>query len=338
MADGLHTPGVVNPIKARLAEAGLIAVQGPGAMNTRTGVLHGPGTTALVTGTADTAPMAVLVAPHHWVTTRGSADGIYRGAHETAVRVSIAAAPASGSRIDVIYDKQSDANSTVTPDGSTAFAPAVVTGVAGAGKPALPVGAEELATVTVSAGATATNGAGVVIANTARQTTAHGAPIPVGTIAERDALPAFAGATAMLYAAATLASGVTLPAGTMFICDGTTWHTIARDDDTGWVSALSIGATAGTGFDISSVYVRRRMGQMFINGAPSKATWASGDVFLTMPTGWLPTRSIEMQARAGSTYGPIALNATGTFQTYQANTTGALGTSFAIVPAPVPLG
>jgi hypothetical protein len=191
MGDALHTHGGVTDAKeARIADGGLLAVQGAGALDVRTGVLVGPGATALVTGTAATGTMTVSIAAHHWVTSRGSANGPYRGALEAATTANIAAAPGSGSRIDVVYVKQQDATAGVpTPDGVTAPLYGVVTGTVGAGKPALPVGAEELATVTVAAGATSTNGAGVTIANTARITVARGAPIPVTSQAERDALP-----------------------------------------------------------------------------------------------------------------------------------------------------
>lgn len=181
MADALHTPGVTSAAEARIDDAGLLAVQSTGALTARTGVLAGPGTLNLVTGTTDTAPMAVLVGAHHWVTSRATADGVYRGAMEVATRVSIAAAPASGTRTDVVYVKQNDASSTITPDATTAPVYAAVTGTVGGGKPAIPVGAEELATVSVTAGATNTLGTGITITNTARQTTARGGILPERT-------------------------------------------------------------------------------------------------------------------------------------------------------------
>jgi hypothetical protein len=194
VADALHTPGATSAADARLADAGLIAAHGAG-MAVRTGVLYGPGATGLVTGTAATAPMTVQVAAHHWVTTRGPADGVYRGAAEAVRTVNIAAAPAANSRIDVVYVKQNDTASTISPDGTTGDVYAVAQGTAAAtpAKPAIPVGAEELATITVAAGATATNGAGVTITNTARLTTGRGAPVPVRNAAERDALTSYPG-------------------------------------------------------------------------------------------------------------------------------------------------
>jgi hypothetical protein len=196
VADALHTPGVVvSAAEARLDDAGLIALQGPTALDIRTGVMVGPGATALVTGTGSTAPMQYAIAPHHWITSRGvNTDGVYRGANETTQLVDTTAAPGSGSRIDVIYEKQGDAASTISPDATTAPVYGVVQGAATTGtpvKPAIPVGAIELATGTVASGATATNGAGVTISNTARVTTTRGGLILCRTQAERLALTTY---------------------------------------------------------------------------------------------------------------------------------------------------
>lgn len=196
MADALHTTGVVSAQEARVDDGGLIAVHGPTALDARTGVLFGPGATTVVTGTSATAPMTVNIAAHHWVSTRGSANGPYRGAAESTKTVNIAAAPGSGTRIDVVYVKMQDNTAGVpTPDGAVGELYGVLQGTAGAGKPSLAtiVGAEELATVSVSAGATSTNGAGVTITNTARLTVARGAPIPVRNQTERDALTLYTG-------------------------------------------------------------------------------------------------------------------------------------------------
>lgn len=195
MGDALHTHGgVTDAREARLAQASLLAVQGPSILDARTGVIAGPGSRSLVTGTTATAPMAVAVAPHEWVTSRGAANGPYLGVLEAIATVPIAAAPASGSRIDVVYVKQQDATPGIpSPDATTAPQYAAVTGTVGQGKPAIPVGAEELATVQVAAGATATNGAGVTITNTARQTGARGQVFAVANEAERLSLANYVG-------------------------------------------------------------------------------------------------------------------------------------------------
>jgi hypothetical protein len=189
MADGLFTAGSsVSLAEARLDLGGLLALQGPTELDVRTGVMAGPGATALVTGTAATAPWTVNVAQHHWVTSRGSANGPYLGTKEALTAVQLTAPPASNSRIDVVYSKQQDATAGIpTPDAVYGELYAVQAGTASATpvKPTIPPGAVELATVTILSTATAgTAGAGVTINNTVPLTVARGAPIPFRTLAE----------------------------------------------------------------------------------------------------------------------------------------------------------
>lgn len=188
-----HT-GSTDAQNARLALAGLQAVQGPTALDIRTGVLIGPGSRSLITGTSSTAPMRVAIAPHGWVNARSAASGPYLGKLPAQVLVDIAAAPGSGTRIDVVYERQTDSTAGVpSPDAATAPEYGVKTGTVGLGKPSLStiVGASEIGTVTVVAGATRTDSAGVTIANTARQTVARGARVPVLDQADRDSLTAY---------------------------------------------------------------------------------------------------------------------------------------------------
>lgn len=246
MGRALHTPGpagvgAVSAAEARLDDAGLLAVQGPSLIDIRTGVLHGPGSTALVTSTTDTAPMAYLVAPHHWNSSRGvNSDGVYRGALAVATRVTTTAAPGSGTRTDVIWVKQNDQNSTLTPDANDNDVYGCTQGAVGGGKPAIPVGALELATATVAAGAVSTASAQVTITNTARQTVAHGAPIPVRSTAERTALQNAWGATGGLSVKRLDVAGFPMEEW-----DGAGWRRYRMESDTGWVTA---GLTNGTGF------------------------------------------------------------------------------------------
>jgi hypothetical protein len=183
MANALGTPGgVVSDENHRLAIAAMIAA-GTTILDARLGVLVGPGTTALVTGTSATGTMTVGIAAHTVVSSRSTGDGAYLGPTlEAATTVNIAAAPGSNSRIDVVYAKQNDTGSTVSPDtGTTQPLYGVVTGTAlvSPTKPPIPVGAVELATVQVAVGATSTNGAGVTITNTIPQTVARGGIHPV---------------------------------------------------------------------------------------------------------------------------------------------------------------
>lgn len=176
--------------------AGLVAAQASD-LAVRTGVMWGPGTTALVTGTSATGTMTYAIGIHHAVTTRGTADGVYMGPTlDTATTVPTTAAPGSNSRIDIIYVKQNDTASTISADsGSTQPLYGVANGTAAVSPtaPSIPVGAIELARATVAAGATSTNGSGVTITNTAVQTVARGARVPVRSQAERDALTQFLG-------------------------------------------------------------------------------------------------------------------------------------------------
>jgi hypothetical protein len=205
-ADALGTPapaatptvGVVSDEDHRLAMAGMIAPQ-TSDLAVRTGVMWGPGATALISGTSATGTMTYSIGIHHAVTSRGTGDGVYLGPTLDAVTtVNTIAAPGSNSRIDVIYVKQNDTSSTITADtGSTQPIYGVANGTAAVSPvaPTLPVGAIELGRATVAVGATSTNGAGVTITQTAVQTVARGADIPVRTQAERDALALFTGLT-----------------------------------------------------------------------------------------------------------------------------------------------
>jgi hypothetical protein len=302
VGNALHTPGApgvgaVTPAHARLADAGLLAVQGPTLIDTRTGILHGPGATALVTGTADTAPMAVLVAVHHWATSRGVAsDGVYRGGLEVATRVSIDAAPGSGSRTDVVWVKQNDAHSTISPDATTEPVYGKTTGTVGGGKPAIPVGAEELATVEVSAGATATNGAGVTITNTARLTVARGAPIPVRSLAERDDLSLFDGLTV---------KRLDVTGAPQETWDGS-WrrHAFTSDlpADSGWVNVTIAAGFAAQGTEIPQVrkignVVQARGGWSNTGMPDPNTTYSVG----TIPAGYRPAAGYPVRGFPGMT-------------------------------------
>jgi hypothetical protein len=199
MGDSLFVGGgVTSPKEARLASTGLLTLQGSGAFDVRTGVLAGSGTTQLVTGTSDTGPMTVAIAPHVPITSRGAANGPYIGpVPEAITKVPLPAAPGSNSRIDIVYELQQDATTDVSPNATTA----PLWGVLQGDPSAVPVkkdlstipGALELATVHVAAGATSSGGAGVTITNTVRQSVARGARVPVRTEAERNALFAFPG-------------------------------------------------------------------------------------------------------------------------------------------------
>jgi hypothetical protein len=124
---------------------------------------------------------------------KASTEGVYVGRSPGQVFVDIAAAPASNSRIDVVYAMQRDANSTTSPDGITQGEVGVITGTAAVSptKPAIPAGAVEVGTVTVAAGVTATTNAGCTAATTCQWTAGSGSPIPVRNSTEQTALTAY---------------------------------------------------------------------------------------------------------------------------------------------------
>jgi hypothetical protein len=115
--------------------------------------------------------------------------GVVLLSNDGPTNVLHSAAPASNSRIDLIYAKQNDSSSTVnTPDGNDVPTIGIVQGTAAPSptKPALPVGAVELGTVQIPAGATATNSVGVVVSQTAPYTAAPGGTVPFRTSTEMD--------------------------------------------------------------------------------------------------------------------------------------------------------
>jgi hypothetical protein len=174
----------------------LWALQGPGPLDVRNGVVYAPGNPMQVLGTSATSPWAVTVNPGHIVADKsGTSNGVYYSANDALTTVALAVPPASNSRIDTIYGMQMDSAAIVNPDGSTAAVIGAVTGTTGNGglgatptAPAVPVGALALYSVQILSTATAgTSGAGVTITRLFGWTVPRGVPIPVLSQAERDA-------------------------------------------------------------------------------------------------------------------------------------------------------
>jgi hypothetical protein len=177
---------------ARTSVSSLVAHDGAGP---RLGVFY-EGNQTLLTGTATTAPsMQVSVSPLAFASQKALTEGVYIGRSVGTVLVDVAAAPASNSRIDVVYVMQRDKNATTSPDAVSQGEVGVITGTAAVSptKPAIPAGAVEVGTLTIAAGVTATTNVGCTIATTCAWTTAAGADIAVRNQAERDAMTAFDG-------------------------------------------------------------------------------------------------------------------------------------------------
>lgn len=153
--------------EAGAALAGLVVRDGSG--NPRSGII--PSTANLITGRSD---WNVDVAP--FVVVRGDGPRILLGGADASLQVAIAPAPASNSRIDLVWALARNVDA-----GDLAGCVHVVTGVPGVApvKPALPAGGVELGTVTVPAAATGTSSS--TIANTFPYTAAAGGTVPFRT-------------------------------------------------------------------------------------------------------------------------------------------------------------
>lgn len=176
--------GVVTSLDHKLAQAGLLVKTGAGTNLVRPGLFF-DGVTNIVTGTAG---MSYNVAAFTCATTRGGAAGAVLLTNDGTVNVVTTAAPGSNSRIDIVYIwprefllDGTDSNPVI----------GVKQGIAAA-SPVAPTltefpGAIELARITVAAGATATNGAGVTITQTAPFTAPAGGVVAFRNAVERNA-------------------------------------------------------------------------------------------------------------------------------------------------------
>lgn len=179
----------VTPLDARLMDLARMVQNSDGTP--RPGVIMSP--INLVT---TTATMHVNVGRATFAVSKGQADGVVILANDGVVSVPVSPAPASNSRIDVIWVKHND-DTTGDLDALPVFGVTAGAAAASPTKPAIPTGALELATLRVYAGTTATNGGSNVLTNTYQRTAAAG-----GVIAMRNAedLAAYAsGAGALAY-------------------------------------------------------------------------------------------------------------------------------------------
>lgn len=158
------------------ALAGLIVRDVNG--NPRAGIL--PSRADLIRGRAD---WFVDVSP--FVAVRAKGRAVLIGGTDEAQSVAVAPAPSANSRIDVFYTRPADmdANEPITPvlvaQGNAAAVPS---------KPAIPLGAIELGTLRLAAGATGT-GSGT-LANTFAQTCCAGGTLVFRSTTERNSFAA----------------------------------------------------------------------------------------------------------------------------------------------------
>lgn len=171
----------MTPLDARLMSMAGIVCNADGTP--RTGVM-GNASASIV---ATTGTMNVAIAAAEFATSKGKAEGVTLFANDGTMNLLLDAAPASNSRIDVIWVKHFDDTSG---DSVGQFLPlfGFSKGAAAAipTKPGIPTGAEELATIRIYSGTTATNGGANTLANTYRMTAARGGTVPFRTKADLD--------------------------------------------------------------------------------------------------------------------------------------------------------
>jgi len=225
------------PLDARLMDMAKLVANADGSP--RAGVIGGANPSIVST----TATMNVAIAAAEFATTKGKADGVAIFTNDGTVNVPIATAPASNSRIDVIYVKHND-NTTGDANSNPIFAVAQGTAAASPTKPAIPTGALELATLRVYAGTTATNGGSNTLVNTYQMTAARGGRVFFRTKADLD-----------LWTTAVVGQDAFVIAdGTHYARASGSWFATARALETG-----SIGADANMTI-LSSEITRDRNG------------------------------------------------------------------------------
>lgn len=196
------------PQEARLAIAGLLAENTPGSP--RQGLLHQASATP-VTGAAT---MTYTVSPINPVLVRSANDGVYLPTLTGVTTVGTLDAPASGSRIDLIWVKQNDG------DRGDADNTAVLGVTQGDAAPipirpniSVPAGAYVLASKVVAAGETNTL-IGAPVLQEWVHTVARGAVIPVKNAADQAAVAPGPGISVRR---------LDLPQTPTFTGDGTKW-------------------------------------------------------------------------------------------------------------------
>lgn len=166
------------PLDGRRADMATVVANADGSP--RTGVL---GSNASIVTTTATLNLAVAAA--EFVTSKGKADGVSIFTNDGTVNVPVGAAPASNSRIDVLWVKQND-NTTGDADSLPTFGVTAGTAAASPSKPAIPTGALELATLRIYSGTTATNGGSNVLTNTYQMTAMRGGVVLFRTKVDLD--------------------------------------------------------------------------------------------------------------------------------------------------------
>jgi hypothetical protein len=268
---------------------------------------------------SSTATMNVSVAAFNAVAVRDS--GAILLANDGPVNVTLTPAPASNSRIDVIYAKQNDGSSTVTsPDANNTPIIDRVTGTASATpvKPSIPTGAVELGTVVVPAGATATNSAGVVITTTCPFTAAPGGKVPFRTLSDLQAWT-----TATVRQQASVISDSTTSNIGEYVWSGTAWVPIFT---TTWTAVPLSSFWASYNSSTWGTFSYRVVGGRVELRGIVQASSGAGTTIGTLPAGARPPFSVEMFVDRSGAWSAVTLGTNGALVT---NVAPGNGTTYA---------
>lgn len=185
---GQTVPVGTSALEGRLALAGLLYEDSPGVP--RSGVLD-QASASLVSGTSTTGTMTYSLAQCNPVINRTAGEGVYVFSTVGNTTVPTTNAPGTDSRWDLIYVKQNDVEKG---DADNQAVLGVIQGTVSSApsKPyaSVPAGGLVLAEAQVSAGATSTNSAQVVITQVWKYTTTRGGILPVRSVTERNAITA----------------------------------------------------------------------------------------------------------------------------------------------------
>jgi hypothetical protein len=260
---------VTTPLDARLMDMAQIVANADGTP--RTGVL-GPIASNLVVATANASPMTVNVLAGEFVCSRGKSDGVTIFTNDGSVSVTIAAAPASNSRIDVVWVRHND-NTQGDANSDPVFGVTAGTAAASPTPAAIPTGATELAQVRIYAGTTATNGGSNTVTQTYQMTAGRGGIVVFRTLADL---------TAWTTAAPGQVATIQGDPRTLYRRDAATWRTVT--DDLGFVSVttpVQTGITAETAVTGALLTVTvPRAGPIEISGQVATSSTAVTDLLV----------------------------------------------------------
>lgn len=288
------------PKEHRLALAGQYAENSPGMP--RSGLLV-QAATNVVTPTAATGTLTYSVAPVAAVIARTVGGGVYTPTTTGNTSLNTGAAPASGSRWDLIWVKQNDQEKG---DADNEAVLGVTQGIAGAtpARPSgsVPAGAMVLAEAQIFSGTASTTAAPNTMTQLSAITAARGAPVPVRDSTDQ--------ATITVPGLGMQVIRLDLQGPQLKTYNGTDWTT----SNTAW---LKIPLVAGfthlnsSGWAGGNYMVKD--GWVIATGAVSRASsWTADQVFGVIPAALKPTVKIQgVNCQIEPTVGNIVFEASG---------------------------